>query len=226
MNPTCEIGCDFMKLSGLFEDKVKWFFYLLSGPNPADLIRKGLEVRNILFFLPIPKVSVRMKLTSYTNYIYRRYSMCLRPLQTVGSERSLLQMWYVAHVMSICQPFEERFVCHPPVGSDDDDEDDAEIVVKLKNPDGYPIILLSNKDEVGVVGLAVSFVAFFMRQRLSLRDRVRPSVRPSVRLPRVLTLSFCFFLFLSLATRPISHRVGRSVRPSHFTFLRFWAVWR
>ena len=77
-------------------------------------------------------------------------------------------MWYVAHVMSICQPFEERFVCHPPVGSDDDDEDDAEIVVKLKNPDGYPIILLSNKEEVRVVGLAVSSVFLFFFRLLVL----------------------------------------------------------
>ena len=57
-------------------------------------------------------------------------------------------MLYVTKVMSICHPFEERFVCHPPSESDDvDDEEDSEVIVKLKNPDGYPIILISKKED-------------------------------------------------------------------------------
>ena len=70
-------------------------------------------------------------------------------------ERSQLQIYYVTKIMAISNPFEERFVCHsPPTGhnssldfDDADDEEVTEVIVKLKNPDGYPIIV-HKKEEV------------------------------------------------------------------------------
>ena len=64
-----------------------------------------------------------------------------------------IQLNYIQKIMSLCNPFEEKFVYHLPstasnfasLDLEDDDDDDSDVLVKLKATDGYPIIVLNKE---------------------------------------------------------------------------------
>ena len=71
--------------------------------------------------------------------------------------RSKIQLEYIKRVMSICAPFEERYVHYPPSSfanssfDRDDDEPEEEILVHLKPNEAFPVIVINkDKDQVEV----------------------------------------------------------------------------